>query len=117
MEMSRSTDQQRVLIIDKDPATLYRTTDSLRFQGFAVISASKINDGLDLLATDVFDIVVQQHGKGDDQDGLRVSRLVRKQRVATTVVLLDPHAGPLSELLIEVGAGNSQRKVGLFKTR
>ena len=82
-----SQPKRKILIIEDEPHIVLGLTDALEFEGFAVVSANKGKDGVNLARLERPDAVLLDLML-PDKDGVQLVRELRRRKIATPVLVL-----------------------------
>jgi DNA-binding response OmpR family regulator len=94
----------RSLVVDDEAGVRFFLEETLRREGYQVMTAASGEDALDLLRENVFDVVIVDLYLGTRIDGLRVLEGIRWRWPQTAVIILTAH-GSLDSAVAAIREG------------
>jgi DNA-binding NtrC family response regulator len=84
--------RRRILVVDDEESVRTSMSKILQFHGFYVVCARDLNEAIDKLAAETFDVVLTDLRMSGPEDGLLLIDRVRKTYPNTATLLMTAHA-------------------------
>ncbi|TRX61301.1 response regulator transcription factor [Fulvivirga sp. M361] len=94
----------KILIVEDEPAMQMGLKDNLEFEGYTVETADDGNNGLEMILTNVYDLVLLDVML-PNMSGFDVCKSVRSKQIGTPIILLTAKGEEIDKVLgLELGA-------------